>query len=262
MSELSDAFASKFFFNEVNNLVGSGGEYLIKAKGSKSPATRIEVGDFFIGVGATHLVESMSRNPGPAAFRLAVGPAKSAYRAFEIKKKNKSDRGFDFEVGALSAQAYSALLETVSDGAVKIASDSIPHGTMILSFLDNRPTYTLDTTKGSPRANWEAAAKGERHWNVGVGKPDDFWVASLPSDDYSTLSQVPPWTKIGSIQFGLSLLSGSAGTLRLDPSPCVGPTGRTTTHDFCFSGNVVGKQGLDTPFPILMRTEITFRPKR
>lgn len=263
MTELSDLFASKFFFNEVNSMVGSGGEFLIKAKGSRSPATVIEVGDFFCGIGATHFIESLSRNPGPNAFR-DVMPAKAAARAFEIKQKVKTDSGFDFHVGPLSPQTYSQILETASEGALRIVPSTIPPGTMILSFLDKDPTYTLDRVDGSPGANWLATAKGERHWNVGIAKPDDFWMASLPSDDFSLLAQIPPSTKIGSIRFGLSMLPGSAGahTLRLDPSPCAGPTGRTTTHDFCFSGAVIGKQGLDTPFPILMRTEITCRPRR
>lgn len=262
MTQLSDTFAETFFFNEVNNLVGSGGEHLIKAKNSKSPTSRIEVGDYFIGIGITHLVESLSRNPGPTAFHVASQPAKSACRAFEIKSKVQNERGFDFEVGALSPQDYTELLERASGGAVRIAADTIPRGTMILSFLDEHSTYTLDTIRGSPGANWLAATKGERHWNVGIGKPDDFWVASLPSDDFSQLTQIAPWTKVGSIQFGLSLLPGSAGALRLDPSPSERPGRGTTMHDFCFSGAVIGKQGLDTPFPILMRTEITFRPRR
>lgn len=261
MTALSDAFAQNFFFNEVNNMVGSGGEHLVKGT-KRGAASRIEVGDYFIGVGATHLIETLSRNPGPNAFRVADVPAKTAARAFEIKRKVKTKTGFDFEVGALSSEAYSELLQRASNGAVRIAASSIPPGTMILSFLDEHPTYTLDTIDGSPGANWLATTKGERHWNVGIGKPDDFWVASLPSDDFSVLRRIPPWMKIGSIQFGLSLLPGSAGTLKLEKSQCVRPGGKTTRHDFCFSGAVIGKQRLKTPFPILMRTEITFRPKR
>jgi hypothetical protein len=263
MSEISDAFAKKFFLNEVNNMVGSGGEFLIKAaKNGGSPSSHMEVGDYFIGVGVTHLIETLSRNPGPDSFRIASGPIKQAFRAFEIKKKTKKEGAFDFEVGALAAADYCDLLERVSEGAVRISPTSIPAGTMILSFLKNESTYTLDATDGSPAANWVGTAKGERHWNVGIGSPDDFWVASLPADDFNALSEIPPWTKVGSIRFGLSLLPGSAGAMKLEPSSCIGPTGRTTSHDFCFSGAVIGKQGLSTPFPILMRTEIRFRPVR
>ena len=263
MSTISDAFAKNFFYNEVNNLVGSGGEFLIKGEeNKKSPATLIEVGDYFIGIGITHMVESLSRNPGPDAFRAIAIPAKSAARAFRIVNKEKGDNGFDFKVDALSPQEYSALLARVSDGVVKIAPESIPPGTMILSFLDDHSTYTLEKTNESPGVNWLGTTKGERHWNVGIAGPDDFWVASLPSDDYSGLSQISPSTKIGSIKFGLSLLSGSEGGPSVEPSSSVGPTGKTTTHDFCFSGTLVGTKGLNTSFPIVMRTEITFRPVR
>lgn len=263
MSKMSNAFKKYFYFNEVNNMVGSGGEFLIKGEANKnSPSTLIEVGDLFVGIGVTHMVESLSRNPGPDAFRVASYPAKTAARAFRIVEKKQVNTGFDFVVDALSPKEYSDLLKKVSQGAVDIPADTIPQGTMILSFLNEKSSYTLDTKKGSPRINWVATTSGERHWNVGLGKPDDFWMAQLPSDDYAALSTIEPWTRLGQIRFGLSYLEGSQGKIKMAPSPAVGPKGKITMHDFSFSGTVVGKRGLATPFPIVMRTEITCRPVR
>ena len=133
---------------------------------------------------------------------------------------------------------------------------------MIVSFLASDPNYTLQRVSGSPGANWLSATQGERHWNVGFAKPEDFWVANLPSDDIRLLSETPAWVRVGTIRFGLSLLPGSRGAPDLRPVPCLGPSGETTSHQFCLSGFVVGTQGFDTPFPIGLRTEILFHPER
>lgn len=260
-------FEENFFYGEVNKFVGSGGEVLIKGeKNADTPPTRIDVGDRLIGIGVTHTVESLSRPPGPDTFRAfnieSGNELKAALRAFEVAKKDRAQDGFDFTLAPLSPTDYSDLIERVSGGSVKIPPESIPVGTMVLSFLDPNPTYTLGTVAGSPGANWAEATKGARHWNVGIGSPTDFWVATFPSDDVGMLSLVPSSTKIGSIRFGLSLLPGSRGVTRLKPVPCVGPSGAMTTHHFCLSGVAVGTQGLDTPFPIGLRTEIIFHPEK
>jgi hypothetical protein len=262
------AFEENFFYGEVNRFVGSGGEALIKGERNRdAPSTRIDVGDRFIGVGVSHLVESLSRPPGPDTFRaLNLGPgsggSKIAARAFEVARKDQTQDGFDLTLSPLSPTDYSELLERVSGGLVKVPAESIPDGTMILSFIDPNPTYTLRTMAGSPGMNWAEATKGERHWNVGISNPTDFWIASLPSDDVGMLSEIPSFAKVGSMRFGLSLLPGSRTNAGLNTVPCIGPSGETTLHHFCLSGTVVGTQGFSTPFPIGLRTEIIFHPEK
>lgn len=63
-------FEDNFFFNELNRIVGSGGEILLKgSQNASAPRTRMDVGDRLIGIGVTHMVESLSRPPGPDSFR-------------------------------------------------------------------------------------------------------------------------------------------------------------------------------------------------
>lgn len=255
------AFEKRFFHGEVNRFVGSGGEQLIKGpENCDAPPTRIDVGDRLIGIGIAHYVESLSRPPGPGTFRSFSDNMKMAARAFMVKDKRQVLEGFHFDLAPLSPDEYSALITRVSNGAVRIAPATIPEGTMVISFLDAAPTYSLQTFSNSPAANWERATKGERHWNVGVAGPDDFWEAQFPSDDIAALTQMPSSMKVGTIRFGLSLLSGSHTGSRFQPVPCMRQSGKTSMHQFCLSGHVVGTQGLNTPFPIGLRTEIVFHP--
>jgi hypothetical protein len=262
MSELSRAFERMFFFNEVNRFVGSGGEVLVKSPKKKrgSSSTRIEIGDRLVGIGVTHLIESLSRPPGPASFRATSEQEKMAARAFEVTAKKKVGKEYRFGFSPLSPENFSSLIEQVSGGSSRIEPTSIPKGTMVLSFLDANRQYSLQTHSGSPGTNWRQVTSAERHWCVGIGKSSDFWESRFPSDDIGILSHLPPWPRIGTINFGLSLLNGSEAMLRLEPVPFQRDTGETTTHDFCMFGSAVGTQGLETPFPIGLRTEIVFKP--
>ncbi|MBS0533907.1 MAG: hypothetical protein JSR72_07600 [Proteobacteria bacterium] len=266
MSRLSDTFDEKFFFGEVNRFSGSGGELLVKGRGNeRGPPTRIEVGDRLIGIGITHTIESMSRPPGPDSFRATNRidrPCKMAKRGFEADTKTKIQDGYHFTFKPLEPVEFAELVENVSNGAVKMDGHRIPKGTMVASYLDDNPAYSLERGANSPGTNWEAVARGEPHWYVGVGKPDDFWEAFFPTDDISMLTAMPPWMRAGTITFGLSLLSGSPVDTRLEQVSSAGITRRSTSHDFCLSGSVVGTAGLRTEFPIGLRTEIIFKPVR
>lgn len=266
MSVLSNAFHNLFFYNEINKFSGSGGELLVKGAGNASaPSSRIDVGDRLVGIGVAHTVESLSRTPGPDSYRATNSPApmpKIAARAFQVSNKTRDPSGFSFDFEPLPANDFSTLVEQVSHGAVKLAPETIPPKTMVLSFLDLNPTYTLESISGSPGENWLRSTRGERHWCVGIGKDTDFWAAKFPVDDISLLPQIPTWTKIGSINFGLSLLPGSPSPVALEPVPGAHPSGVATTHDFSLFGTVVGTQGLNTAFPIGLRTEIIFKPLR
>ncbi|HVZ38106.1 MAG TPA: hypothetical protein VHI13_02435 [Candidatus Kapabacteria bacterium] len=129
-----------------------------------------------------------------------------------------------------------------------------------MSFVDSDPAYTLQTVEGSPGENWMRATKGLRHWNAGIANDSDFWAASFPSDDMSLLPGIPNSMKVGSIRFGLSLLSGGGAGIDFRLVPCINPSGSTTYQQFCLSGYATGTGGLDTPFPIGLRTEILFHP--
>ena len=262
------SFESAFFPGEVNRFVGSGGEVLVKGEGN-SEETTIEVGDQLVGIGVTHLVETLDRPPGLDTFH-AFGvhdvrhplTKKVAMRGFEVVFKEGGEGGYDFGFAPLAPDRYAALVERVSGGAVSIPPETIPEGTMVVSFLDPDPAYTLAAVKGSPGANWAAAAKGARHWNVGIGDPSDFWAASFPSDDVGVLATVPPSVSFGTIRFGLSLLSGESGFTTFERVPFPDPAREATSHQFCLLGEAVGTAGLDTPFPIGLRTKITFKPVR
>lgn len=256
------AFEEKFFSNEINRFVGSGGEMLIKGvRNREAPQTRIDVGDRLIGIGMTHIVESLSRVPGPESFRVTTeDAAKAAMRAFVVTGKNEDPEGFVFALSPLSPQDYSALVDHVAGSSVKISHETIPVGTMIISFLNMKTTYSLKTMDGSPAKNFAEACRGVRHWNVGIGGTDDFWVAHFPSDDIGMLANLSSGVRVGSIRFGLSILAGSKGVPNLKPVEFVGPSGKTTRHHFSLSGTGAGTQGLDTPFPIGLRTEIMFHP--
>lgn len=263
----SGDFEESFFFGELNRFMGSGGEILVKgSQNTSAPPTRIDVGDRLIGIGVTHLVESLSRPPGLDSFRAfassASSPAKSALRAFEVTGKERREDGFHFDLSALSPTDYSALVSQVSGGAVNIPANTIPPGTMIISFTDRNPTYTLAKTQTGTASNWERATKGDRHWNVGIGCSSDFWEAEFPADDIGILTQVPPTVRVGTIRFGLSLLSGSRTQTSFKPVTFARSNGQSSSHQFCLSGYVVGTQGLATLFPIGLRTEILFEPHR
>jgi hypothetical protein len=259
------AFEEALFLGELNRFVGSGGELLIKgSKGANSSSTQMDVGDRLIGIGVTHIVESLSRPPGLDSFH-ALGidanvVPKIALRGFEVIAKQETPSGFDFRFAPLPPEEYSSLVEQVSEGAVRIPAQTIPKGTIILSFLDSNAAYTLRNLANSPSENWIRATTGERHWNVGIGQDMDFWVASFPSDQVGLLNQFPSYMKVGTINFGLSLLSGSNGAVNLEPIECPNPGGGTSKHDFCLNGYAMGTQHVDTPFPIGLRTEIMFHP--
>lgn len=266
MSNSLDAirsFEQRFYEGRLNRFVGSGGEVLLKAE-KDAPSSRMDVGDRLIGIGAAHLIEDLSAPPGPDSFRATTGEAdflvKCAARGFTVTAKNETSSGFDFTFAPFSPKTYADTLETVSGGAVRIAPASIPTGTIILSFIDRTPGYTLRTIEGSPGANWAAVTRGERHWNVGFGKPDDFWQASFPSDDIGALKLIARANTIGAIRFGLSLLDGSTTYTSFETVPCTGPGGEETRHHFCLDGAAAGTLGMDTPFPIGVRTAITFLP--
>lgn len=264
MSSLSDAFDAKYFLGEINRFSGSGGELLVKGAGNESaPPTRIDIGDRLIGIGVTHTIESMSRAPGPDSFNATNrpnGPVKMAARAFQAVEKTKTSDGFSFGFAPLEPSDFIELVSRVSGGAAKLEAGSIPKGTMIASFLDANTAYTLSKEADSPRSNWTALTQGERHWCVGVGKPDDFWEAFFPADDIGVLTAMSPWVRVGTINFGLSLLPGSTVATKLEPVSSLGLTRRSTMHDFCLSGAVVGTAGIRSEFPIGLRTEILFKP--
>jgi hypothetical protein len=258
-------FEDLFYLNRLNRFSGSGGEVLLKNDSGGEPG-RMDVGDRLIGIGVTHLIEDLSRPPGPDTFHPTTvesgNSRKIATRSFRVRAKDQTEEGFDFRFDPLTPEEYSATLTEVSEGTVAIPPGSIPEGTIILSFLDDEPGYTLATIERSPGSNWAIATRGVRHWNVGFGAEDDFWAASFPSDEIGLLRTLPPSASIGSIRFGLSLLAQSNPTVKLEPVPCIHPSGETTMHDFCLNGHATGTDGLDTPFPIGLRTAITFKPVR
>jgi hypothetical protein len=221
------------------------------------------VGDCLIGIGVTHIVESLSRPPGPESFRaLNEGiEKKMALRAFRVASKNVGGAGVDLTLSPLPPAEYSALVSKVSGGEVAIDPATIPDGTMVLSFLTQGDEYSLESVASSPGSNWRGVMSGARHWNVGVGDAADFWRASLPADDIGILSQVPPSMRLGRIHFGLSLLSGSVNAPKLRKLQYPDPTVAVSSHHFCLSGAAVGTQGINTPFPIGLRTEILFAPE-
>lgn len=225
----------------------------------------MDVGDQLIGIGVAHLVESVSRPPGIDSFN-TVNPdngyqAKVAARSIEVASKEEVAGGFEFGFRALDPEEFSGLLTEVSEGAISVSADTIPKGTMVLSFLHDEPSYTLANVDGSPGTNWARATAGNRHWNVGVASEDDFWWASFPSDDIDLLTSLPPYENVGSVRFGLSLLPGSEGFTDMDRVEFSHPSGATTSHHFCLSGTAAGTGGLETPFPIGLRTEIVFHPR-
>lgn len=272
-----------FFLNEQNLMSGSGGEvHLNDVLSGDDPATpgfdldgtiadpdlggpipphliqRLDVGDRLVGIGVTVRIDGLSS--GDSVFLGVGNNLKTAARAFVVTGKQPNPGGgFDFIFGPLSPTDFSAAVNEASEGAVTVPAASIPAGTMILSFDDPTPSFTLLNIPGSPGSNWVGATDGARHWNVGVADADDFWAASFPSDDLGLVPLLPPDSLIGSISFGLSLLPGSTGLTSVNPVQCMGPAGLVEV-DFCLAGSVVGTFGVDTPFPIGLRTNITFHP--
>jgi hypothetical protein len=222
----------------------------------------MDVGDRLIGIGLTHLIESLSRPPGLDSFRAIFDAdvSKVALRAFEVARKEPGPDGIEFSFAPLSPSEYSETLEAVSEGAVRIPAESIPLGTIILSFVDSEPTYTLRAIERSSRENWARATKGQRHWNVGIGDDADFWSATFPSDDIGILPHLPRSAAVGTIRFGLSLLPSSETRLDFERVPWPELSGRTTAHHFCLVGSAAGTNGFATPFPIGLRTEIVCKP--
>lgn len=259
-------FDEAMFLNDLNMIVGSGGEVIVKGPGNlNAPPMRLDVGDRLIGIGITHGIENCSLPPGPDAVVAFIGGGpikpKTALRAFEVTSKIPTVDGFDFGFAPLSSQDYSETLATVTHGKVMIAPETIPLGAVILSFLDPDATsYTLQMIDGSPDENWIRATNGVRYWTVGMANSEDFWAASFPSDDMGMLSSIPRSVRVGSIRFGLSLLSGGDSALTFEAIPYTNPMGGTTHHHFVLSGAATGTLGINTPFPIGLRTEILCRP--
>lgn len=257
-----EKFEDNFFFGTLNRFSGSGGEILVKGEGNTHP-TRMEVGDRLIGIGIAERVEALD-GADSRSFHLIgadqAGDSKMALRAFAIAEKKKTWRGYVISLSPLEPKEYSALVDQVSGGAVKIAPETIPRGTMILSFIDPQTTYTLAPLKEGNHQNWINASKGERHWNVGIGSPDDFWIARFPLDDIRLLKYLPQWLRLGGIWFGLSLLPGSKRSVDLAKVPHHAPITKKTKHDFCLKGRVAGSLGKSGQFPISLRTSITFQP--
>lgn len=251
------------FLGERNQMVGSGGELLVKAeRNADSPETVIEVGDVLVGIGVNHLVESLDRPPGLEAFRAARSdePQPMALRAMRVKTKRWTATGVAFTFEPLAPTEYSELISKLTDGRASIPAESIPKGTFILSFLDER-LYTVKRLGDTAAENIARVATAERQWNVGVAQETDFWMAEFPSDEISNLSKLTRDTAVGQIRFGLSLLPGSRTTLRFErKAECIGPMGRATLHDFCLSGSAAGVRGFDTAFPIGLKTQIVTFP--
>ncbi len=266
MNQPVKQFENLFFYNQLNRFVGSGGEIIVKGdKNSESSPTKMEIGDILIGVGLTHYVENMSQAPGIETFRPLMAShsdhVKMALRAFMIKEIHRTDEGFVFNFNPLTPSLYSKTLEKVSGGKIKISPNNIPEGTIILSFIDPEPEYQLSSIKGSPGENWYVVTKGTRHWAVGIGKEDDFWSARFPFDDVDFLTKIPPSKTVGTIKFGLSLLNSSGlESSKFHPVTATRFSGRTSRHQFHLTGAAAGTMGLDTPFPIGLRTEILFNP--
>jgi hypothetical protein len=258
-------FDLTLYSGELNRIVGSGGELLIKNPANKQGSpTKMEVGDCLIGIGATHFVESLSRPPGLDAFRAMshenmANERKMAMRAFLISEKNKSDDGFDFRMTPLSPENYSQLLGKVSEGKMNISSATIPSGTMIISFVDAKSKYTLKSAGSSVAPLFANATTGERYWTVGLGKDDDFWEASFPSDDVQFLKMMDSAERVGKIKLGLSLLDFGVYKIRF-ASIVHTALGKISMHEFVLNGAAAGTKGLDSPFPIGLRTEIVCRP--
>ncbi len=276
------------FNNELNRFLGTGGEILINSVLSgDDPATpgfdpdgtmadpdldgpipphliqRLDVGDRLVGIGVTQEVECLSCPPSSAssrAFRAAGSHQKAALRAFKVKDKETLPDCFKFSFEPLAPEEFSATVQEASGGAVTVSPESIPAGTMVVSFDDSSPNFTLLTGSGSPGMNWVEATDGARHWNIGVGSPTDFWASSFPSDDLGLLPLLSSTTSAGSIRFGLSLLSSGPGMgIPVEKVRCEGPAGPVAV-DFCLSGSPVGTLGVSTPFPIGLRTEVRFHP--
>lgn len=277
------------FLNESNRFVGRGADLLINlVLSGDDPATpgfdpdgeigdpdgpdgpipphliqRIDVGDVFTGIGNTDTVECLSCPPGSETIHTlgSVGNnAKVAVRAFKAIGKERVPDGFNITFGPVTPVEFSEIIATASNGAVVIAAESIPVGTMVLVFDDPTPNYTQMTVSGSPGTNWVEATDGTRLWNVGIESPENFWMATFLSDDLGMLPLMPPTFKTGTIKFGLSRLPGGEGRITFEPVPYAGPEGKMMNVDFCFKGTAVGTFDVETPFPIHLETEVRFHP--
>lgn len=279
------------FTNQTNRLVGTGGEIVINrvlsGDDSSTPGhdpdgqvgdpdgdgpipahlvQRLDVGDWLVGIGFTDRVECLDCPDGPGRIRvLGRGPdrpgvGKAAARAFEVRSKERVLEEYRYTFRPLSPAEFSSAVAQASGGAVTIPAASIPEGTMVVSFQDWTPDFTLSSRQGSPGFNWREATDGARHWNVGVARETDFWMASFPSDDIGMVALLPEGNRIGMIRFGLSLLDGGDGEyLPMKPVSCEGPNGPVTV-DVCLSGTAVGTRGSGTAFPIGLSTEVRLQP--
>jgi hypothetical protein len=279
------------FTDQTNRLVGIGGEILVnRVLSGDDPRTpgndpdgqvadpdgngpipphliqRLDVGDWLVGIGVTQRVECVDCLARPDRVRhLGRGPgrmgiAKSAARAFEVRTRERILEEYRYTFQPLSPEDFSAAVAQASGGAVTIPPASIPRGTMVVSFQDRTPGFTLASHQGSPGINWREATDGARHWNVGVARETDFWMASFPSDDIGMVALLPEGSRIGMIRFGLSLLEGGDGEyLPMKPVSCEGPNGPVNV-DVCLSGTAVGTRGGGTAFPIGLSTEVRLQP--
>jgi len=264
MSEVSDAFRQQFRLGEMNRMWGTGGEVLVKAPENRNRGqdTRIEIGDRLIGIGMTHFVQHLEQPPGLAnpLARFPPDRPKMAARAFQAHSIVETPDGVELRFRPLAPVDYAALIDEVSGGDAGIDPDTIPEGTMILSFLMGSEPYSLERIGNSPGENWRAVLAGERHWNVGIREKQDFWFAKFPSVDVAAVGMLAPWEKLGRIRFGLSLLPGSQGAMTMERIPTEHPEGGQTLHDFCLEGQVTGTRGLETDFYIGLATEIRCKP--
>lgn len=285
------------FTGQTNRLVGIGGEIVInRVLSGDDPLTpgndpdgqvadpdgdgpipahliqRLDVGDWLVGIGVTQRVECVDCPVDRAApddrglvrrlgrFPGGLGIDKSAARGFEVRTKERILEAYRYTFQPLSPEDFSRAVAEASGGTVNIPAASIPRGTMVVSFQDRTPGFTLASRQGSPGVNWREATDGTRHWNVGVARQTDFWMATFPSDDIGMVALLPEGTRVGMIRFGLSLLDGGDGEiLPMKPVSCEGPNGAVTV-DVCLSGTAVGTRGAGTAFPIGLATEVRLQP--
>lgn len=268
MAQATDAirrFDSGMFFDQLNRINGTGGEILVKSpeNARRGNDSIVEEGDVFIGLGLAHMLENISEPGGLDTFRLVLSPAKSVARALRVVDKVRAQTGVSLDLAPLEPTEFSEILATVSDGRAVVDPETIPDGTIILSYVVTDPDYTMRKIKGSPGENWYRGVRGDRHWNVGFGAKQDFWTASLPSDDLSRLTEFPSRVDVGEIRFGLSLLEGSQTAVgEFRPVEFRNARGEPTEHQFCLSGKVTGTRDWDSAFNISLRTFIVCHPTK
>ena len=277
------SFGKLLFKNEMNQFVGVGGEVILnitlspddpKTKGldpdgkiadpdddgpiKSHKIVRLDVGDRLAGIGWTTKINCVScRSSGKNVHQIdfSTDHGKAALRAFQvIDKKLNEDGTYSFKFGPLTPEQYSETIKEASNGAINIPPESIPPGTVILSYIDKTPKFTLKKINGSPKINWIEATNGVRHWNVGIKTDIDFWESRFKTDNVGILEVMPKEYELGQINFGLSVLDGSRGKVKLNKVKSI----HNTEHDFVLEGKAIGTYNSDEAFPIGLQTTITF----